>query len=135
MEIRTLRYFLAVARDENMTRAAESLHVTQPTLSKAIKSLEEELEQKLFTRQSFSIKLTDEGFLLRNRAAISTSAWLNPTRSVTWPGRSILLKSSTQTSSTTLPAVTPPRFLRSWTRRSWTLSFWRKCLTPASMNH
>lgn len=69
MEIRTLRYFLAVARDENMTRAAESLHVTQPTLSKAIKSLEEELGQKLFTRQSFSIKLTDEGFLLRNRAA------------------------------------------------------------------
>lgn len=68
MEIRTLRYFLAVARDENMTRAAESLHVTQPTLSKAIKSLEEELGQKLFTRQSFSIKLTDEGFLLRNRA-------------------------------------------------------------------
>ena len=68
MELRTLRYFLAVARDENMTRAAESLHVTQPTLSKAIKSLEEELGQKLFTRKAFSIKLTDEGFLLRNRA-------------------------------------------------------------------
>ena len=45
MEIRTLRYFLAVAREENMTRAAEVLHVTQPTLSKALKSLEEELEK------------------------------------------------------------------------------------------
>ena len=57
MEIRTLRYFLAVAREENMTRAAEQLHVTQPTLSKALKSLED-----------FSIRLTDEGVLLRDRA-------------------------------------------------------------------
>ena len=68
MEIRTLRYFLAVAREENMTRAAELLHVTQPTLSKQLKSLEDELEKKLFTRHSFSIRLTDEGILLRNRA-------------------------------------------------------------------
>ena len=68
MEIRTLRYFLAVARAENMTRAAEILHVTQPTLSKQLKSLEEELGKKLFTRHSFSIKLTDEGILLRDRA-------------------------------------------------------------------
>ena len=68
MEIRTLRYFLAVAREENMTRAAEQLHVTQPTLSKALKSLEDELGKKLFTRHSFSIRLTEEGVLLRNRA-------------------------------------------------------------------
>ncbi len=68
MEIRTLRYFLAVAREENMTRAAERLHVTQPTLSKALKSLEDELNKKLFTRHSFSIRLTDEGVLLRDRA-------------------------------------------------------------------
>ena len=68
MEIRTLRYFMAVAREENMTRAAEQLHVSQPTLSKALKSLEEELGKKLFTRHSFSIKLTEEGVLLRNRA-------------------------------------------------------------------
>ena len=68
MEIRTLRYFLAVAREENMTRAAELLHVTQPTLSKQLKFLEDELGKKLFTRHSFSIRLTDEGILLRNRA-------------------------------------------------------------------
>ena len=68
MEIRTLRYFLAAAREENMTRAAEQLHVTQPTLSKALKSLEDELDKKLFTRHSFSIRLTDEGVLLRDRA-------------------------------------------------------------------
>ncbi len=68
MEIRTLRYFLAVAREENMTRAAALLHVTQPTLSKALKALEDELGKKLFTRHSFSISLTEEGVLLRNRA-------------------------------------------------------------------
>ena len=68
MEIRTLRYFLAVAREENMTRAAELLHVTQPTLSKALKALEDELGKKLFTRHSFSIALTEEGVLLRDRA-------------------------------------------------------------------
>ena len=68
MEIRTLRYFLAVAREENMTRAAELLHVTQPTLSKALKALEDELGKKLFTRHSFSIALTEEGALLRDRA-------------------------------------------------------------------
>ena len=68
MEIRTLRYFLAVAREENMTRAAGLLHVTQPTLSKTLKALEEELGQKLFERHSFSISLTQEGVLLRDRA-------------------------------------------------------------------
>ena len=68
MEIRTLRYFLAVAREENMTRASETLHVTQPTLSKALKALEDELGKKLFERHSFSISLTQEGALLRDRA-------------------------------------------------------------------
>lgn len=68
MELRTMRYFLAVAREENMTRAAELLHVTQPTLSKQLKSLEEELGKKLFTRRSFCIQLTEEGILLRKRA-------------------------------------------------------------------
>ena len=68
MEIKHLRYFLAVAREENMTKAADMLHVTQPTLSKTLKSLEDELGKKLFTRHSFSISLTDEGMLLRDRA-------------------------------------------------------------------
>ena len=68
MEIRTLRYFLAAAREENMTRAAELLHVTQPTLSRALRSLEDELGKKLFTRHSFNISLTEEGVLLGDRA-------------------------------------------------------------------
>lgn len=68
MEIRTLRYFMAIAREENMTRAAEMLHVTQPTLSKQMQALEAELGKKLFRRHSFSIELTEEGMLLRRRA-------------------------------------------------------------------
>lgn len=68
MEIRTLRYFLAVAREESMTRASAYLHVSQPTLSRQIQSLEDELGKKLFIRHSFSIELTEEGTLLRQRA-------------------------------------------------------------------
>lgn len=68
MEIKTLQNFLTVAREENMTKAAEILHITQPTLSRQIKSLEEELGQKLFIRHSFCIELTDAGVLLRKQA-------------------------------------------------------------------
>lgn len=69
MEIRGLRYFLAIARVGNITAAADLLHVTQPTLSRQMKDLEKELGKKLFIRSSHSIILTDEGILLRNRAA------------------------------------------------------------------
>ncbi len=68
MEIRTLRYFLETAREENMSRAAERLHLSQSTLSKQLKNLEDELGKKLFVRHSFSIELTEEGMLLRKRA-------------------------------------------------------------------
>ena len=68
MEIRTLQNFLTIAREENMTKAAEILHITQPTLSRRIKSLEDELGQKLFIRHSFSIELTEAGMLLRKQA-------------------------------------------------------------------
>lgn len=68
MNITTLKYFLAVAREENFTHAAEILHITQPALSKQLKLLEGELGKKLFTRQNVGIKLTAEGHLLKNRA-------------------------------------------------------------------
>ncbi len=68
MEIRTLRYFLETAREENMSRAAERMHISQSALSKQLKGLEEELGKKLFVRHSFSIELTEEGMLLRKRA-------------------------------------------------------------------
>ena len=67
MEIRVLRYFLEIAREGNMTRAAETLHISQPSLSKEMKALEEELGQKLFRRNRSGLKLTDAGMLLRQR--------------------------------------------------------------------
>ena len=140
MEIRTLRYFLAVAREENMTRAAKLLHVTQPTLSKALKSLEDELGKKLFTRRSFSISLTEEGVLLRNRAEDLVSMadkieqeflsfdditggdiyfGLAESYQIRYLAREI--RRPIRTSATTLRAGTPSRSRRSWTRASWTL--------------
>ena len=69
MEIRVLRYFLAVAREENISRAAEFLHVTQPTLSRQLMDMEEELGAELFIRGKRRITLTEEGMLLRKRAS------------------------------------------------------------------
>ncbi len=68
MELRTLRYFLAVAREENMTEAANVLHVTQPTLSRQIADLERELGVTLFDRTNRACVLTGEGMRLRQRA-------------------------------------------------------------------
>ena len=68
VELRALRYFLAVAREENITRAAALLHMTQPTLSRQLMQLEEELGVKLFRRSQHRIILTDAGVLLRRRA-------------------------------------------------------------------
>lgn len=68
MEIRVLRYFVEVARQASITRAAEALHVSQPTLSKQLKDLENELGKKLFQRSNYGIRLTDAGILMRKRA-------------------------------------------------------------------
>ena len=65
MEIRVLRYFLAVAREGGINRAAEVLHITQPTLSRQLSQLEEEVGVKLFHRGAKKITLTNEGILLR----------------------------------------------------------------------
>ena len=68
MDIRVLRYFLTVAREENITRAAESLHITQPSLSKQLMELEQELGKQLLVRGKRKLTLTDNGVLLRKRA-------------------------------------------------------------------
>ena len=68
MEIRVLRYFLAVAQEGNITRAAESLHIAQPSLSKQLMELEQELGKQLLIRGKRHITLTEEGVLLRKRA-------------------------------------------------------------------
>lgn len=68
MELRVLKYFLMVAREENITKAANLLHITQPTLSRQLMQLEDELGVKLFRRSNHSIILTDDGMLLKRRA-------------------------------------------------------------------
>ena len=67
MELRVLEYFLTVVREENISRAAEVLHVTQPTLSRQMKELEDELHTTLFIRGK-RLTLTDSGVMLRRRA-------------------------------------------------------------------
>ena len=68
MELRILRYFLEVANELSFTRAADKIHITQPTLSRQIAQLEAELGKKLYTRENYGIRLTEEGLLLRKRA-------------------------------------------------------------------
>lgn len=68
MELRILRYFLAVASEENISRAARQLHITQPTLSRQLHDLETELGVQLFERGSRHITLTPQGLLFRRRA-------------------------------------------------------------------
>lgn len=68
MEFRVLQYFLAVAREENISGAAEFLHLSQPTLSRQLKDLEDELGKQLFIRGNRKITLTEEGMILRKRA-------------------------------------------------------------------
>ena len=68
MEIRVLKYFLAVSREGSITAAANSLHLTQPTLTRQLQDLEKELGQKLFVRGKYKISLTPEGMILRKRA-------------------------------------------------------------------
>lgn len=68
MELRVLRYFLTVAKEQSFTKAAEQLHITQPTLSRQLAALEKELGTTLFNRGSHSVTLTDQGLLLKRRA-------------------------------------------------------------------
>ena len=68
MELRLLRYFLTVAKEQSFTKAAEQLHITQPTLSRQMAAFEEDLGITLFIRSGKKISLTDEGILLKRRA-------------------------------------------------------------------
>ncbi len=68
MDIRVLQYFLTVAREESITKAAETLHMTQPPLSRQLKDLEDELGKQLLIRGKKKVTLTEDGMLLRKRA-------------------------------------------------------------------
>ena len=68
MDFRLLKYFLAAAEESSITRAASRLHITQPSLSRQLAQLEDDLGRKLYTRESYGIRLTEEGLLLKKRA-------------------------------------------------------------------
>lgn len=68
MDLRVLRYFLTVAKEQSFTKVARQLHITQPTLSRQLAALEEELGTALFDRSGHSITLTEKGILLKRRA-------------------------------------------------------------------
>ena len=80
MELRVLSYFLAVAREQSIVRAAKSLHLSQPTLSTQIKAMEEELGKQLLirgTKGTRKVTLTEEGMILRKRCLLYTSVFLS----------------------------------------------------------
>lgn len=89
MELRVLRYFLAVAREESICRAAEYLHLSQPTLSRQLSDMEKELGKTLFIRGSRRITLTEEGSLLRKRASEILDLVEKTASELTSPGDSI----------------------------------------------
>lgn len=90
MELRVLQYFLVVAREENITRAAAFLNITQPTLSRQLMQMEEELGVKLFHRGKHNILLTEEGLLLRRRAQEIVDLTIKTEKRIeTWRGSDI----------------------------------------------
>ncbi|WP_419029713.1 LysR family transcriptional regulator [Megasphaera massiliensis] len=84
MEFRVLKYFLAVARTENISHAAEAMHVSQPALSRQLMDLEEELGVKLLVRGNRNTTLTEAGFLLKKGSLSNVGV---PTKSSTANGR------------------------------------------------
>ena len=84
MEIRVLKYFLAIARESSITRAANSLHLTQPTLTRQIQELEKELGHKLFVRGKYKVTLTNEGIMLKKRAEEILDFYRNYTGGCLW---------------------------------------------------
>ena len=89
MELRVLQYFLAVAREQSISAAAQSLHLTQPTLSRQLRELEEELGKQLMVRGNRKITLTEEGMLLRKRAEEILELVDRTEQEVTQPGDAV----------------------------------------------
>ena len=93
MDIRVLQYFLAVAREQSISKAANSLHLSPPTLSVQLKALEDEIGKKLLIRGakgSKKVTLTDEGILLRQRAEEILNLVDKTKKEALWPPSSVL---------------------------------------------
>jgi LysR family hydrogen peroxide-inducible transcriptional activator len=116
MELHQLRYFLAVAKTGNFSRAAESCHITQPSLSQQILKLESELGEKLFERKTRRVLLTSAGELLRERAARVLYELQEARREV----RDARGEPRGQVNLSALPTIAPyllPKIIRGFARR------------------
>ena len=89
MEIRELKYFLAVAREQSISKAAEFLYMTQPSLSRQMQNLEKEIGKQLFVRGNKKITLTEAGILLRKRAEEMLSLYEKTQAELSAPPESI----------------------------------------------
>ena len=127
MELRVLQYFLAVAREQNISAAAQSLHLTQPTLSTQLKGLEEELGCQLLvrgTKGSRKVTLTEEGMILRKRAEEILSLVHKTQEEVTCakrlcaisPGPPSACGSGIPASAIRFTAATPSMCWKPWTK-------------------
>ena len=130
MELRVLNYFLAIAREQSIVRAAETLHLSQPTLSTQIKGLEEELGKQLLirgTKGSRKITLTEEGMILRKRAEEILDLVRETENEITMSDDIIMgfvllpkplrrCRVNIQGSTIISPAETQPMYLNIWTR-------------------
>ena len=106
MELRVLRYFIEVARTQNITAAAEHLHITQPTLSKQLMELEEELGKQLFVRGKRNTTLTEDGIFLYRRAQEIVE--------LADKARTALLSTATPTSAFICTAGTTRMYRKNW---------------------
>ena len=122
MEIRVLKYFIAVAEEENITRAAERLNIAQPSLSRQLMQLENELDAKLFERSKKGISLTEEGRILRQYAEEIIS--LNDKTEQVFSARKRQLGGLISIGCTeTLGAETLPQLLKAFTEKSPDINF------------
>ena len=136
MELRVLRYFLAVAREENISRAAEALHTAQPSLSRQLKELEEELGKTLFLRGRRKITLTEEGMFLRKRAEeiIGLVGPGRPRECASSPEPPDALAGNIRTSISILSAATGWTSWSSWIRASSISPCWWAGRIPRNMS-
>ena len=135
MDLRMLEYFLAVAREQNITAAAESLHISQPALSTQLKAMEAEFGKQLLirgTKGSRKVILTEEGMILRKRAEEILSLMRRTEEEISGSDETIAGNVYVRISVTIFPAATRNMFWIIWIKESVILVFFLRKSTRAN---